>query len=409
MHKILYVCRLFNGFEQSMIDKIWKPTGVPTIYRVIDRLNESDIDLKVIMTVKDGFMSYQPQHKCEIHFESFSNPVTILHNQAGNRPLKLLKIWRELVHFLHILLQFCLYKPDIVYLDHANVWTAGLLARFSSTPIVFRLMGVYPSMRQIVHSKGLQFPQRFLRWLYKSPFDLVIATQDGSGVERWTDAVLDKNVPVKILLNGLPEPRKARKLIDNRKTINIIFIGKLEKAKGAEEFTQAMIMLANQANHSYKFTIVGFGSLQNKLKKCVVDSGHNALFNFIERVENKKINALLRSSDIYVSMNKLGNLSNANLEAIAAGCCMIIPQSQPSTGVDLFTDKILLGDMVWRLEHGDEKVALFKAVSTLLLDADKLNKMARQVLEVAKELPSWKLRIDNEIDILRKIFHQKDD
>ena len=36
--KILYVCRLFNGLEQSVIEGKWSPTGVPTIFRMIEKL-----------------------------------------------------------------------------------------------------------------------------------------------------------------------------------------------------------------------------------------------------------------------------------------------------------------------------------------------------------------------------------
>ena len=49
--------------------------------------------------------------------------------------------------------------------------------------------------------------------------------------------------------------------------------------------------------------------------------------------------------DIYVSMNHFGNLSNANLEAINANDCMIIPSPQKENGIDDYTSK-LLGDAV---------------------------------------------------------------
>ena len=53
--RVLYVCRLFNGLEQSIIDEEWSPTGVPTIFRMIDKMNSSKVELKLVLTVKDGF------------------------------------------------------------------------------------------------------------------------------------------------------------------------------------------------------------------------------------------------------------------------------------------------------------------------------------------------------------------
>ena len=41
MLKVLYVCRLFSGLEESINNRRWRPTGVPTIYRVIDKLKKN--------------------------------------------------------------------------------------------------------------------------------------------------------------------------------------------------------------------------------------------------------------------------------------------------------------------------------------------------------------------------------
>ena len=51
-------------------------------------------------------------------------------------------------------------------------------------------------------------------------------------------------------------------------------------------------------------------------------------FRFLERLPNKHVLPILKKTDIYVSLNRAGNMSNANLEAISACCCMIIPKSQ---------------------------------------------------------------------------------
>jgi hypothetical protein len=48
---------------------------------------------------------------------------------------------------------------------------------------------------------------------------------------------------------------------------------------------------------------------------------------------------------IYVSLNKLGNLSNANLESFMAGLCVVIPEADPTEGVDVATDALFPGEM----------------------------------------------------------------
>ena len=74
-----------------------------------------------------------------------------------------------------------------------EIWSAGLLARFTKVPVVFRVMGVYATMHDTINTKNPSLIQKLLKWLYNSPFELVICTQDGSGVENWLRKV-DKKV-----------------------------------------------------------------------------------------------------------------------------------------------------------------------------------------------------------------------
>ena len=55
MLKVLYVCRLFSGLEESISKKKWCPTGVPTIYRIIDKLKKDNKYFKLVLTSKGGF------------------------------------------------------------------------------------------------------------------------------------------------------------------------------------------------------------------------------------------------------------------------------------------------------------------------------------------------------------------
>ena len=36
---ILFVTRLYSGFENSLYKKDWKPEGVPTVYNLFNRLS----------------------------------------------------------------------------------------------------------------------------------------------------------------------------------------------------------------------------------------------------------------------------------------------------------------------------------------------------------------------------------
>ena len=40
--RLLYVVRLFSGLEDGLCEGVWRPRGVPTIYRMIEALDRSE-------------------------------------------------------------------------------------------------------------------------------------------------------------------------------------------------------------------------------------------------------------------------------------------------------------------------------------------------------------------------------
>ena len=101
-------------------------------------------------------------------------------------------------------------------------------------------------------------------------------------------------------------------------------------------------------------------------------------------------------------MNKLGNLSNSNLEAIRANACMIIPSPQIETGVDVVTKK-LLGDAVITTPKEQYK-DLSKEIFKLLQSEEKRKKMSNLINERKQNfLWTWDERINAELALLNKI------
>jgi len=50
---ILFVTRLYSGFEKSLYQKEWNPEGVPTIYNLFNKLSLKH-KLSIIFTAKDS-------------------------------------------------------------------------------------------------------------------------------------------------------------------------------------------------------------------------------------------------------------------------------------------------------------------------------------------------------------------
>jgi glycosyltransferase involved in cell wall biosynthesis len=416
--KILYVARLFSGLETSFLSGIWKPTGVPTIYNLVEELDRK-YETMFIFSAKDsgrGYSSLWNKRKdCALSVTGLTQQIHVL---AGIdffptwMTRKIAIILRDIRQIIVIILATIRFKPDIIYCDHASVIVAAILARYQGKiPIVFRAMGVYPFMRKsLTPSNVIHY---IYRWAYYSPFDLVICTQDGSGVESWLHDALRIGVKREILLNGtskviFPEILDKKLQSLSKKKNIILFVGKLEKHKGCYDFVESILLLLKERVVKVHALVVGTGSEERELKELVEKSHFKNNFTFIDRLSHNQIAATHKISDIYVSMNRLGNLSNANLEAIQANDCMVIPQPQPETGVDIITNTILSGAVV-NVPINNPKY-LADILDDLIQHKKKRLKMSREIsLRKLDFLWTWEERIDTEISLLEGLVILSED
>jgi len=407
--KILYVTRLFSGLEDSFYTKKWNPSGVPTIYRIIEEIDRLHTP-RFVFTAKDNGRGYFSKWD-----ESDDQEVTLTglkHNVHVISGINFFPAWlgrkvrmilREIRQSFSIMIEVVKFRPDIIYCDHANVLVGGILSRIQSEiPVVFRVMGVDGFMRQCLTPEN--FIQKFYGWAYKSPFSLVLCTQDGSGVESWTNAALLNSVRREILLNGVDDMMPP--LAIDERLLNIpsgklviLFIGKLEVYKGCYEFVQSVLLLKENYNNIHAL-IIGVGNESSSLKEIINKEGANDYFTFIDGLPHTQIYAAHSISDIYVSMNYFGNLSNANLEAVQSNDCMIIPASQ--VDIDIVTNDLLKGAVI--NVPIKNPISLSNAIDDLIKSEEKRLNMSNAINIIKQDfIWSWKERINTEMSLLRII------
>jgi len=416
--KILYATRLFSGLERSFINKKWDPIGVPTIYKLIEELDKSH-DVKFIFSAKDWSnrwrLSWDSSNDKVISVEGLSRKIKIL---AGVSyyftwlPRRIGIILREIRQNTHLIVETLRFKPDVFYCDHANVIVGAILSRIQRrTLIVYRVMGIDPTMRVALTSSRTIY--KVFKWAYKSPFDLVIFTQEGSGFELWAKQALLKGVKTEILLNGVDEINLSNTITSVGELQNvpqdkkiILFVGKLEEYKGCYDFLNAIFLLIDKGVEDIHALIIGYGGEELKMRKMVTDRKDEKRFSFISELPHKQIFAAHRMSYIYVSMNHEGNLSNANLEAIQLNDCMIIPDPQLDNSIDVVTHQ-LLGNSITSVPI---KTPTLLANSIHKLILSKKNREKKIELLKSKKndfLWSWDDRIKSEIELLEQLILKK--
>ena len=400
----MVMARLFSGLADGLAEEAWRPHGVPAIYRLLEALAaREDVELLTVFANKDENGGRFTRGK------TYDMPplgrVVILPWAPCNwlAALGLDGKLREAGHLLRCLWLWLRFRPHLVYATNANFPVAALFARLGLSRVVLRLLGLHPDQYRIAESKGgLQ------RWLYRAPFDHVVCSLDGSGVDYYLPRLIAPEVPRSVLLNGVdPQLADAQAVTRIAQSHGeggppvVLFIGRLEWNKGCREFVEGVLDVISRRPGSLRAVLVGDGSLRHELVSRITEAGAGDAVRLVGSVPHGEVAAWLGRADIYASLNHLGNLSNANLEAIAAGKCMIILDSDPQTHTDMETTRLIPDDAALRMGREDMAGNLARVLESLLDEPGKIESYATAAERLGKELlQSWHQRIETEVDLI---------
>ena len=410
--RVMMVVRLANGFIEGLVEQKWAPTGTPAIAKMIEYLDRGADDLSLIMAralAPNEPAAVRSLRSPEKPISGLTTPIRIL--AEGPRGYTGIGYWlREALHFLQVWRAANRVRPDIIYVDRSNVLTGACLARFDKTPVVLRLMGVPPELRKIL--SGPQLARRIFRWAYRSPFAHVVSTLEGSRAVDFMEAALEPNVSRSVMLNGVDvepaagAPPDALKKVP-KDAVVVTFLGRVEKLKGADAFVDALLALPDDMRQRVHGLIVGDGELAAALEKRVVNEGASDRITFTGPLSRDAVAHVLRRSDLYVSLNRQGHLSNATLEAIACGVPIVVQEiAGPHSGPDEFES--LLPRQAYRAISADAEPKALTKLLIQLAETPEKRKAMRQAIEAFAEqkLSSWNDRIEREVSLLRDIANK---
>jgi hypothetical protein len=178
--------------------------------------------------------------------------------------------------------------------------------------------------------------------------------------------------------------------------------------KGPETFVRAVIKLHWRGATYLRYRIVGSGELERELRDLLTRHDAWADVEWSSRLPHREIAEEQQRADVYISLNRLGNLSNANLECMALGVCMVTPPSRPDDGTDVDTDCLFPQDTILRLPKTvtieEEVTVLADTIESLARDPDQVRRRAVRTRMIAADLlTSWPQRVSAEVDLLQEI------
>ena len=412
--KIFYLCRIFNGLVSSIKSEKWQPTGVPTIYKMIEKLDKSDCEVKFFFSdwlSKNGRTNFSENFNKKIFIKGLKSEIRLISSDFFFIKVIKTKMLRILVEIKKQLLTlFFLFKfnPDIVYVDRANILFGAICSRFLKKKVVLRIMGIYPSMWEIVEKKN--FFNFFYRWCFRSNFSLVICTEDGTGGDQWMKKILRNNVKRISILNGVDYdyPKKQAAILPNnfnKNKVNILFKGRLEKIKGCYHFINSFRYLNSEEKSKINIILIGSGTEEEGIIQLVKKLGLESFFFHFKNIPHRKIFLYQNISDIYVALNQAGNLSNSNLECFSTGLCCIIPAARQKHFWDVNIKKYFNNNELIRIPWKNQEKELSVVLKKLIKDKSKIKFYSDNVLKKSEKiLNSWNYRTRKEFKLLKGIY-----
>lgn len=411
--RIMYVCRLFSGFESSLASKKWAPTGAPTIYKMLDKLDESKHELKIVMT-KHGVehdlkMEWNRKRSCIIKLKGINSQVIVLPGEK-----RIPKIFGRVRSKINSLLQLISLikigfqdKPDLIYVDRGNYLYGAVASRFFNRNVIVRVMGVTPTMWDMFSNNR---PTSVLqRWAYRSPFKMVLCTQDGTNNLPWMKKALKESVPRLSMLNGISgksdEVVSANYIgnIPNDKKI-ILFIGRMEHTKGCHIFIDIINSLEKEYKDKVHVVMIGAGPEREAVLSKIKRHNLSEYFTSIEKIPHKEIKNIHESCDIYFSLNLYGQISNANIEALCYGGCVIVPNIGLENIYDKELNDMFKNDLIIKIDSENIITSAKEKIEYLLNNDSEIDTRKKEIPEQSKNIFGlWDDRVQKELNIIESL------
>jgi glycosyltransferase involved in cell wall biosynthesis len=399
MHMFL-ITRMFSGLFESIEQKIWAPTGIPTVTKLVEKLSRKN-GLTWVISCKTKKESAIVNHQFRrIKLNNVDIHIIPLRQTTKNDRINLLLNNIRTIMYCLKLARSC--ENAMFYFDRMHIIAAAAIKKMAKAYVVVRILGLYPDQKSLVLDARSKIKKLPTLWAYRVKYDFAICTQDGSGSEFYLDRLLHKKTPKTHLING-SNPTETCWGKQPNEPLSFLYVGKLEKEKGIMELIDAVTELRKKYQN-FKLRVIGKGILKRQIENIVKTRQLSEFVEFVGSVSHSEIHQYYATSDVYISANKLGNLSNTVLEAMSAGKCIVMLGKDSLTHTDESTERLIPHDVVLRVGRSDIVGNLVSVLGGLCGNPEQIKKYSDKMVEFSKEfLWSWNERIDHEINLLDRI------
>lgn len=190
-----------------------------------------------------------------------------------------------------------------------------ILSRTLGLPVVLHL---HAQPEPLYHSLPAPL-QALTRWVFSLPASCLVL---GSAAQRFViDELRVRPERVEIVINGVPEPRLARRIAGSDGMQRILFVGNLSDLKGVADLLNALA-LPGFATSRLKVTFAGGGDIE-AYQASARQLGIDSFVHFEGWSDQQTVAQLMADADVLVLPSYIEGLPLVILEAMANGVAVV--------------------------------------------------------------------------------------
>ena len=252
-------------------------------------------------------------------------------------------------------------QPDVAHCWLLQMELAGgLAATMSGVPWIFAersSIGAYP-----------RTVKNYFR-VRAAGYSSGIVSNSRGGDIYWRDRRPD--IKRYVIRNAVPLEEIDRAAVAGREEFNagrsdfcVLYAGRLDSGKNAEGLLRALSRI--RFERPIRALLCGDGTLRPQLERLVSELGLQAQVRFAGYVHN--LWSLLKSADVLVSPSRFEGNPNIVLEAMAAGCPLVVS--------DIAAHREILDDEAALFVHPDNEAAIADRIGSVAADPERASQRA---------------------------------
>ena len=399
MKNFIILSRLFSGLVESITSEELRPTGIPAFINLATKCSNRYKTTWVISCKTPSESTVINNRRKYIKIDDIQF-IILPYIVISPKLRKINNHLNSIITFIFLFkLILSLSNKTTLYSDRSNITTAALIKKMRLASVVIRILGVYPDQKKLADKLRYKLRNPLKYFAYKTNFDLVVATQDGSGTELYLDKLLRKNTPRRILINGVDHNQNIRIITD--KKINLLFVGTLTESKGIIDLLNSIKILKDRFN-GFQLNIIGKGPLFEYSKKYIEINELNSNVKVLGALTKDEVFNYYGNSDIYISTNKYGNLSNTVLEAAAHGLCLLLLSKDDKTKTDIFTFQYFNNTAIF-IERCNLIENLSNELIKLISNNNLITEFSERICRFSlNNFSTWEERIEFELNLIEQ-------